>query len=492
MNKAIREQNNLYTDYWRPIEKNTLDNEGKSCITDYFKNYLTIKKGAIQNEKKIYEEFKNYVIKSKIDSNVLCADLKNYADIFGQLIKGKSNDDNNELNECMDRLHRLHNEVTYSFLMDVINLKNNDELKTSEVIEIFKLIESYIFRRKICDLPTNSYNKMFASLHKNIMSTELEGTDSYVEKLKFLLIKKSEKQVFPNDDQFSEALKQKNIYAQPSDIKKYMFNLIENSYRVDTKINLYDYFDAPRNDDDDKYSIEHIMPQTLTAEWKKELSKTGKNVDNIHEEWLHRLGNLTVTLFNSKLSNKPFKEKRDIAKFGYKSSSLILNKWIAQQEEWGESQIQERNEAMVQQALKIWAYPTSEFCQNEIDESEKCCYLSDDFSLTNKKLIEYCFMDNPTKQEKDCSKMFIDVVKNLHKINTTIIPMIINNPESNVSQYFSYDKNKLRSADKLDNNIYVEKNHSNDTKLSILRKLFDLYEVDPTELVIHYKEKDNQ
>ena len=70
--------------------------------------------------------------------------------------------------------------------------------------------------------------------------------------------------------------------------------------------------------------------------------------------------------------------------------------------------------------------------------------------------------------------------------------MIINNPESNVSQYFSYDKNKLRSADKLDNNIYVEKNHSNDTKLSILRKLFDLYEVDPTELVIHYKEKDNQ
>ena len=86
MNKEIREQGNLYTNYWRPIERNTLDNEGKSCITEYFKNYLTIKKGTIQKEGEIYKDFKNYVIKSDLDSEKLCADLKNYADIYGQLI----------------------------------------------------------------------------------------------------------------------------------------------------------------------------------------------------------------------------------------------------------------------------------------------------------------------------------------------------------------------------------------------------------------------
>ena len=168
-------------------------------------------------------------------------------------------------------------------------------LNIDDVTDIFLTTENYLLRRSICDLPTNVLNKVFLTLHHEIM--RYDGTAAnYIEKFKYALTSKKERARFPDDDEFAMLFSERQIYQMNSKNKVYILERLENDNTLEDK-------DVYRHVDAGDYSIEHIMPQHLTPTWIKTL---GADYEQIHEQWLHRIANLTLTAYNSKYSNSSF------------------------------------------------------------------------------------------------------------------------------------------------------------------------------------------
>ncbi|GAA7907867.1 hypothetical protein HpMS217_11530 [Helicobacter pylori] len=184
----------------------------------------------------------------------------------------------------------------------------------------------------MCDLKSNRLNKVFASFTRYIQKNE------YFESLEAHFGSLIKEQRFPSDDEFKEEFMRKDFYKFQS--IKYLFDRMENP-------------DGKERGPTDKYTIEHIMPQTLTPEWERDL---GGNFQAIHDKYLHTIGNLTLTGYNQEYSNNSFQEKRDMEK-GFKQSPLKLNQSLKDLESFGEKEIEKRANDLADLALKIWTYP---------------------------------------------------------------------------------------------------------------------------------------
>ncbi len=205
-------------------------------------------------------------------------------------------------------------------------------LSKQDFIPIIALIESYICRRAVCGLGTNSLNKVFPSFTKHIQK------DEYFKSLKVHFGYLTEKQRFPNNDEFKEHFITIDFYHFQK--REYFLERLEN-------------FDTKEPVNTKECTIEHIMPQTLTKEWERDL---GGNFQAIHDKYLHTIGNLTLTGYNEKYSNNSFQEKRDMEK-GFKQSPLRLNQSLKDLESFGEKEIEKRADDLADWALKIWTYP---------------------------------------------------------------------------------------------------------------------------------------
>lgn len=226
----------------------------------------------------------------------------------------KSGLKNQKLDDCLYRMMRLEVVVTRPFLMEVLRLNQDGKLSVDEVLSIFLITENYLFRRNICEVPTNALNKIFLNLNKEILRYD-NTPDNYVQKFIYALLSKKESGRFPTDEEFTEELSNKQVYQMRGKYKAYLFERLENYGTIETK-------DVYIHLDNNIYTIEHIMPQRLTPAWTESL---GVNASEIHETWLHRLANLTLSGYNPNLSNKTFAEKRDSEIGGYKASGLKLN-----------------------------------------------------------------------------------------------------------------------------------------------------------------------
>ena len=200
-----------------------------------------------------------------------------------------------------------------------------------------------------------------------------DGTDeNYVEKLKYALLSKKERARFPEDIEFAEAFGTKQIYSMNAKNKLYILERFENFGTIEDK-------DVYRHFDDGDYSIEHIMPQHLTPAWAEAL---GPDYERIHEIWLHRMANLTLTAYNSKYSNNSFLEKRDMTN-GFKDSGIRMNQWIGHQNQWTEVELEQRNDYVQQRALEIWTSPVTIF--RPIEKQLDSYTLDDEINLTGRK-----------------------------------------------------------------------------------------------------------
>ena len=217
------------------------------------------------------------------------------------------------------------------------------------------------------------------------------------------------------------------------------------------------------------------MPQKLTPEWTRSL---GANYQRIYDIWLNKIANLTLTAYNSKLSNKTFAEKRDM-KDGFKQSGFKLNLNLSKLDAWGETELEQRSEELKQRALEIWPLPETNFkAQNgEFDT----CSLDDEFDLTGKKIKKFAYQD--TEYSADSwQDMFVQMVKTLHGEDRYILNNLADNPDY---KYASHDKTSLRSYIEIEDGLYVESNTSTQYKISILRKLFENYQRDPSDLIFY-------
>ncbi|WP_217613449.1 DUF262 and DUF1524 domain-containing protein [Helicobacter pylori] len=318
----------FYKKYWRAMEEDFKQNE--TLFNRFVRHYLTIKTGKIPNIKKVYEAFKDYQQKEGIEIEDLLKDLQKYCEYFCRIVFKEETDKN--LNKALSFLVDLEMDVVYPLLLELYSDYSDGVLSKQDFIPIIYLIESYICRRAVCGLGTNSLNKVFPSFTKHIQKNE------YFKSLKAHFGYLTEKQRFPNNDEFKKLFITIDFYNFQK--KEYFFERLEN-------------FDTKEPVNTKECTIEHIMPQTLTKEWERDL---GENFQAIHDKYLHTIGNLTLTGYNQEYSNNSFQKKRDMEK-GFKDSPLRLNQGLRDLKSFGEKEIEKRANDLADWALKIWTYP---------------------------------------------------------------------------------------------------------------------------------------
>ena len=466
------QQTKFYEKYWNRIESYT-----DYDVSSFVRDYLSIKQQSTPNMNSVYPTFKKYVEDAEVaDIEPLLKDLLEYAKRYAFLIKGGHSDE--RLNSCIYRLNRLSTSVTCPFLLEVIRLSESGALTADELIEVFHFTESYLFRRAICDLPTNALNKIFLLLHREII--RFDGDEShYVEKFKYALLSKRERTRFPSDEEFAECMSTRNIYGMNPKNKLYLFERLENSETSETK-------DVWGHLDRGEYSIEHIMPQHLTAAW---IVSLGDNYEAIHTNWLHRLANLTLTAYNSRYSNSPFAEKRDMP-HGFKDSGLRINQWVGRKEQWGLPELEERDQLLKNTVIGIWPYPTSNYHPQK--KQMDAIALDEDVILTGRVLSKYSFKgaEQPVASWAD---MYQQVITMLHSENKAVLTKLAvsQDPAVDLSLHFSMSPTSFNSCRQIDTDLYVWTGTDTQYKINNLRKIFAIFDVPESELVFYLKDEDN-
>lgn len=472
MGQSPKEQSKLYDTYWTTIERCT-----NNDVSGFIRDYLSVKQQVTPTISNVYCAFKKYAENSQIPIDALLEDLRRYARFFEKLRTCKSNLKNQKLDDCLYRMMRLEIVVTRPFLMEVLRLNQDGKLTVDDVLHVFLITENFLFRRNICEVPTNALNKIFLNLNKEILRYD-NTADNYVQKFIYALLSRKESGRFPDDEEFTAALATKQVYQMRGKYKAYLFERIENFGTIETK-------DVYTHLDNNVYTIEHIMPQHLTPAWTEAL---GPNATEIHTIWLHRLANLTLTGYNPNLSNKTFLEKRDSEEGGYKVSGLKMNQKISNKEAWGLPELEERNDEMLALAKKIWTYPQTAFIPaNKMFDS---CTLDDENAeLTGREIVKYSYQ-NAEQPVSSWADMFEHVVKFLHQKDKSVLSGLAYNSDvnTNLSNYVRNTADGLRSALRVDDHIFMERNTSTVLKTSILRRLFALYEADPMDLVFYLKD----
>ena len=475
MGMSPGDQEYYYDNYWTKIENCT-----KNDVSGFVRDYLSVKTLVTPTINNVYVAFKRYAEDADLPIETLLTDLLRYARYFEKLLTCKSGLNNQKLDDCLYRLMRLEIVVTRPFFMEVLRLNQDQKLTVDEVLQIFEITENYLFRRNICEVPTNALNKIFLNLNKEIYRYD-NTSDGYVDKFIFALLSKKESGRFPDDTEFTEALETKAVYQMRGKYKAYLFERLENYGTIEAK-------DVYTHLDNSVYTIEHIMPQHLTPAWVEAL---GPNAEEIHATWLHRLANLTLTGYNPNLSNNPFIEKRDADVGGYRASGLRMNQKIAMKDSWGLPELEERNADLLAYARKIWSYPTTKFVPAE-KEFDSCTLDDENVDLTGRDIVKYSYQ-NIEQPVTSWADMLEHVIKYLHQRDKSVLSGLAYSQSSTTDliTYISTDPEKLRSAIKVDEEIYFEKGTSTSLKLSILRRLFALYEIDPMDLVFYLRDAES-
>ena len=353
MGQSFSFQNRLHENFWFPMEQYFEYFGKKECrkrLDSFMRDYLTLKTERIPPRKKIYEKFKAYLPEYRFNkpenAEQIVSEISRYGKHYVDIIK---KEEDQELKLCLEDMRELRAEVAYPFLLEVYDYYRRGDIEKSEVIKTLQLVESYVFRRAICGLSGKFLNFIFLTILRDMPK---DNENNYIKSLNATLLGMPFHRRCPKDDEFKEALLKKDIYtAQSGRICRYMLRKLEN-YGHKEPINV------------DDYTIEHVMPQKLTPAWKREL---GEDFSEIHDKFLHTIGNLTLTGYNPEYSNSPFKEKRDMEK-GFGDSHLFLNKSLTDAEQWNEAAIRTRAAKLAEKACKIWIYPEGDDGDLSIEE----------------------------------------------------------------------------------------------------------------------------
>ena len=326
------EQNRIYKEIWIPIENNCKVSDGSeitSYVSDFIRDYLTLKTEKISSKPKVFETFKAYYEK---ENDEKLEDMKKYSEAYSYIIKPSLEKDR-DIQRELDYLKSLDKTVINTFLIGVLKDYKDNILEKDELLNILILLQSYLWRRYITEKPTNALNKIFQGMYGKI-----SRSGNYYENLVDILMAED----FPTDEELESALKLKNVYKDKEKLN-YVFKKLENYNHNE----LIDF-------ENEKITIEHIFPQKPNKAWKENYS------DNELEQMISfkdTISNLTLTGSNSNLSNKAFHEKRDDEVHGYRNSKLYMNKYLGRLEEWNLLSMEARFESLYDDIIKIWKRP---------------------------------------------------------------------------------------------------------------------------------------
>jgi uncharacterized protein with ParB-like and HNH nuclease domain len=336
-------QDILFEQYWEPIEKLI----GESNMEEFVKNYLLTKKSFSIKDDDIYKEYVSYsksIETVQLGREQLFQDLLDNATIFQPFIK-KTEGLSEQTNQLMQELREIRQTTTYPFLMRVFLDKQQGIVDEYTLNKVINLIIVYLVRRTICGVPTSSLRSFMLPLYNRVFGKVESNKKQYYESIYTFLTTLNSKDSLQDTEEVLKHIHSFPFYDNPS-FATYILYRLENGRFPNASA---EYVAAK------SVSVEHIMPQNLNEDWLEEL---GENAETTHQNYLNTLGNLSLSSGqkNSSLSDKPFREKKEIL-FGENSKFDQLNKSIKTFEKFTDKEILQRSSELARMLMKRYELP---------------------------------------------------------------------------------------------------------------------------------------
>ena len=456
------DQNKIYQNYWEVIERLAKDETlNDRRVSDYIRDYLTLENKKIPNKGKVYLEYKaKYPTTSieELENNLI--EIKRLAKYYNKLINPK-NETDKEIKLQLEYINRLGINVAFPFLMKVYDDYDSKKIDKPTFLNVLDLIQSFTWRRFILGLPTNALNKIFMSLYDKL------DTEHYLYSIQKSLLEKRGNQRFPKDAEVTAALNVKDVYNIKPKNRIYLLERLEN-FKNNERVAIEGNADI---------TIEHVFPQNPHHKWKNKLSSQEYN--SMSKNFLHTIGNLTLSGNNGKLGNKPFIEKRDLKGAGYKDSRLWLNSHLSKLDKWNIAEIKKRFGLISKRFLKIWEYPQIEIEING-DSGQLNIFDADD---PKHKKLEYAIFFDQKIEVNQVAMLYVEVFKQLFELQ----------PEtfftSNLGERIGLTKNPsekgLRQAVSINDTYFIEGNLDNMGKFDRIKQALTVFGFED-ELTIKY------
>ena len=469
------DQDRLYEEYWLVMEQML----GNEYLPYFFLDYLHFKLDGFIREKEAYDEFKNLFRSQNYSNELMLSELLHYAKQYNIFLKG---DDNlgKDVNTALDGLRRLKQSTVYLFLFSVFDDYEDKLIDNVELAKILHMLLNYSIRRLICEISSNSLRGLYKTLYKRVFNKQ-ENKEHYYDALVSFLSQLTSRDAIPTDDIFALALREKNLYRKNA-LCKYLLVAVENQgkEKIDTTT----------------LSIEHIMPQNknLSKAWQNML---GDNWDQVHDRYLHTLGNLTLTGYNSELGDKPFDVKKNMLENPEHPTHItILYNDVLNKDIWNEETIKDRADRLIKVILKL--FPIVEATE-KIDFSDPRYqeYTVVDPSNATYKYVNYYELLGERVAVESFAAMVRSISEKLYDLDSSIIKRMAKNNETFpnwLNPVFSYDKEIVKSdvEFKKGTGIYISSGFSAFDCICFIRALLKMYDLDIEEDFVYsarsYKE----
>ena len=474
MSLTPEEQQMCFKNYWQNIEQAT-----ENQPTKFLRDYLTIQQQLQRpvRQSNIYYEWKKYMDGHERKEELV--KMLDYAHYYQQVTEAKLS--TAKLSEKMRHICNIETDVTNVFFIQFLKYASANSLSEDEIFKVIDLVENYLARRIVCNMPGNALTQVFCALHKDVLksieeysSANVELGNSYSDILTYHIMRRDGNYQLPRDMQFVESIKTRDAYHMLKPFQIFLFERLENSVYGE-------YNDVATDMKKKDATIEHIMPQTLNGDWKAML---GDNFEEIQDKYLHTFANLTLTGINSELSNKPFEIKRDGKKIGneiypgYKNSKYRLTKNVTLCDKWTEIELQNRCNEIVATFLRLYPLPQTTFkpLPKPVDEASLD---EETFSPTNRILKGFRLFGNEYN-ETTWKGMLLHVVKLVIERYTDIVDTLYDAE----GYFWSAKQADTRYCTMIAPQKYLWTSMDNRSKLRCLRFLFEKCDIAESELVL--------
>ena len=455
-------QEQVYTDYWNQIEENVAYD-----TSVFLRWFLVTRTGKTPKISDVYEAFKSYAKSVDATGAELLAPVRAYSDYYRQLRDAATS--HSTVDRRLHRLNLMNREVLLPLLMPMVEELHQGTITPEDFAEAVRVLESYLFRRLAVGRASNALNGIFATLHREVSRIRTEGT-RFTDALVYSLRRRSGSGEFPVDEDFVEGFRSANMYRLPASDRRYLFESLENGESQDTR-------DIAGGLIKGDLTVEHVMPQTLTPEWRQEL---GADAERMHAQWLHRIGNLTVTGYNSTYSNASFMQKKTIAE-GFDSSPFRLNAEMKARTRWDEAALQARTERLVAQALRVWPLPSTDFAPPRPQLPVEP--MGTEANFKGRYIVAYEFQGN--RRVVDTWRDFaVLLLRDLLEIDRPRVLAAARQSDAYRVEGQEVPPGKEKSFVEIEPGLRWDLTTSTMTKVNALRRMFEAVGADPDEVMI--------
>lgn len=429
-----QQQSELYKKYWVKIEQMF----ATKTFAEFIRHYLIVKTHVSVRKNDVYGSYKDYFISEGLNSEESLADLFKFANYYDQILNHKTKD--TEFNKVLEHINVMDSKVVFPYLMLLMDLVNSGQIQREEANKLASILESYLFRLKVCQLPSNGLNNIVVGL------CDLSKAHSNL-RLRLLRVLKAN---FPDDHKLTDSLMEEDIYHQRNHLAKLVLVILE-EHRTKETI------------DFDNAQVEHILPQRLNTEWRLQIN----NVDKVKEQYGNTIGNLTLTKYNQEMSNNTYNEKKDF----YRNSNVSLTREIAKNyDHWGREAIIDRTTKLTQELIKIFPMPNiKEVSEREITGEYT---IDQTVNVTGTKPILITISENeyPVKSWRQMLVTFLNYIWNKDSHNYDLI-------KGNKQLGRMLFRNNFHHPVKLENGVNIETNFSATVILAIIAKISEICDI---------------